>query len=174
MPSDDDVKHMRLAVEISQNAPLRRTNYRVGAVLVDAQTRAVLATGYTLELPGNTHAEECALAKYHATASDDNNPAASSTLVLYTTMEPCVRRLSGKMSCVERILALMNGGGGRVERVCVGVREPDTFVGGNDACRRLQDAGIVCEVVPGFEEEIGRITTAGHHHDLLPDEESKE
>jgi len=49
---------MRFALELAEKSPPKPTNYRVGAVVVDAFNN-ILATGYTLELPGNTHAEQC-------------------------------------------------------------------------------------------------------------------
>lgn len=75
----------------------------------------VLATGFSRELPGNTHAEECALeklARYCTRTPEGQSRAAidyASTrepinLLLYTTMEPCSERLSGNKPCVARIL----------------------------------------------------------------------
>lgn len=68
-----------------------------------------LATGYSRELPGNTHAEQCALDKLTSDFALKNQPAAAKDvptldLDLYTTMEPCSERLSGNLPCVQRIL----------------------------------------------------------------------
>jgi pyrimidine deaminase RibD-like protein len=142
-------------------------------------------TGYSRELPGNTHAEECALAKLEV---PDGSPTAEQvrelrtrsfvlapkhtadlsfkrlianavdishltflphlhayrchvTLIpcpmqpevyMYTTMEPCSKRVSGNSPCVARILATRDYGNSRagckVTRVYVGAMEPSNFV----------------------------------------------
>ena len=155
---------MRLAISLTQGAPLRPDNYRVGAILFDPSTNTVLSTGYTMELPGNTHAEQCALAKL---AADRRVPeervgeVIPTGTVLYSTLEPCVRRLSGNMSCVDRILQTLQHGKG-ICKVYVGVKEPDTFVEGNNAFEALKTAGVDCEFLQGYEAEIMKIATAGH------------
>ncbi|KAL4400335.1 hypothetical protein ACI68E_003252 [Malassezia pachydermatis] len=71
----------------------------------------VLTTGYSRELPGNTHAEECALDKLrrhcaqtpHTSSSAEARSRTPLSLILYTTMEPCSQRLSGNRPCVQRI-----------------------------------------------------------------------
>lgn len=82
---------------------------------VDVLEPCLLFTGYSRELPGNTHAEECALEKLvrycERTPAARNEEAVAAApskapiqLVLYTTMEPCSERLSGNTPCVDRIL----------------------------------------------------------------------
>lgn len=77
---------------------------------------------------------------------------------LYTTMEPCFKRLSGKLPCVERVLRQKSW----ITKVYVGVEEPETFVGQNTGRRALENAGIEVFLVPGLETEILQIATAGH------------
>ena len=56
-------------------------------------------------LLGNTHAEECALDKFMCEhAGEGGKRAVPSSAIMYTTMEPCSKRLSGKKPCVERII----------------------------------------------------------------------
>lgn len=154
---------MRHALSLSLLSPPKPTNYRVGALLVDPSTGTILSTGYTLELPGNTHAEQCCFTKLAQAHSIPESSLADSDIlpprtVLYTTMEPCSERLSGNVPCVQRILAL----GGKVATVYVGVKEPETFVGDNKGRRMLEEKGIRVVSVPGMEEDILRVATAGH------------
>jgi pyrimidine deaminase RibD-like protein len=159
--SNDHAGYMRLALVQARRSPPRPTNYRVGAVLLDATTNTVLATGYTLECEGNTHAEQCCLiklAQQHDVSEARLADVLPANTVLYTTMEPCSERLSGNLPCVERILRL----GAGIKTVYVGVQEPEKFVGENTGRRRLEDAGVRVVPVQGMEEEILEVATAGH------------
>jgi pyrimidine deaminase RibD-like protein len=78
--------------------------------------------------------------------------------VLYTTVEPCFKRLSGNIPCVKRILRLGNA----IKTVYVGVKEPEKFVGENTGRKQLEEAGIRVFLVEGMEKEILEVATAGH------------
>jgi len=161
MQPDDHSSYMQLALDLAQKSPLKPTNYRVGAVLVDVESNAILATGYTLELPGNTHAEQCCFAKLaekHQVPEEELKDVLPLSMALYTTVEPCSDRLSGNLPCVERVLRLA----GSIQTVYVGIMEPDTFVTRNTAKQKLQYAGIAVVPVPGLEEQILGVATAGH------------
>ncbi|MCJ1253377.1 hypothetical protein MMC24_001188 [Lignoscripta atroalba] len=166
-PPQDHADYMRLALSLAEKSPPKPSNFRVGAVLVDQAKNSILSTGYTLELPGNTHAEQCCLQKY-ATANGRSGEEVGDILpqatVIYTTMEPCGKRLSGNLPCVDRILKTKSGLHGGIKTVYLGVKEPDTFVGQNAGRAKLEDAGIACIHVPGFEAEILEVATAGHDH----------
>jgi pyrimidine deaminase RibD-like protein len=152
---------MRLALEQAQKSPPKPTNYRVGAILVDSATNEILATGYTLELSGNTHAEQCCfmkMAQRYGIAEEDLKEVLPSELVLYTTVEPCSKRLSGNLPCVERVLRLA----GSIRTVYVGIMEPETFVAENTGKKSLESAGISVVHVGGLEKEILDVATAGH------------
>ena len=152
----DHLAYMRYALSLAKKAPPKPTNFCVGAILVDEAANEVLSTGYTMELPGNTHAEQCCLAK----AEKDGLPepgAEAQKLVLYTTMEPCSKRASGNMPCTETILKT-----GGIETVYVGVKEPEKFVGENIGRAKLEGAGVEYVLVPGLEAEILEVATAGH------------
>jgi len=126
----------------------------------------LLATGYTLECEGNTHAEQCCfikLAAKYECSEDDLGHTMPEGVVLYTTMEPCNKRSAGNLPCVDRILKLSNKHGEQaITKVYVGVSEPETFVGVNEGRRKLENAGIKVIHVPGMEEEILAVATAGH------------
>ena len=153
----DHVAYMRLALSLAKEAPPKPTNFCVGAVLVDEAANTILSTGYTLELPGNTHAEQCCLAKAEEWGLLGNTEAVGQKLVLYTTMEPCNKRASENLPCTERILKA-----GRIQVIYVGVKEPEKFVGKNVGREKLEDAGIQYVHVPGLEAEILEVATAGH------------
>lgn len=158
---------MRYALTLAERSPPKPTNYRVGAVLVDASSNTILATGYTLELPGNTHAEQCCFIKISTQSylpEQTIGEVLPENTVLYTTVEPCGKRLSGNATCVERITRIGRGedGKGGIKKVYVGVKEPDKFVGENMGRKRLEEAGIEVELVEGMEEEILKVATAGH------------
>ncbi|CAG8534457.1 9468_t:CDS:2 [Diversispora eburnea] len=55
--SENDLHYMRIALEQAKLSEPITSAYCVGAVIVKNDT--ILATGYSRELPGNTHAEEC-------------------------------------------------------------------------------------------------------------------
>jgi len=46
--------------------------------------------------------------------------------------------------------------------VVCGVREPETFVRGNDARERLESKGVRVVYVEGLEQEILEVARAGH------------
>ena len=161
----DHEEYMRQALSLARNSPLKPTNFRVGAILVDEASNKILATGFTLELPGNTHAEQCCLMKYAVSQDleqDQVIPALPPSTVIYTTMEPCNKRSADNTPCVERILATQKEVNGGIKTVYLGVTEPEKFVGGNAGRSRLEAAGIVCIHVPGLEDEILKVATAGH------------
>jgi pyrimidine deaminase RibD-like protein len=118
----------------------------------------VVTTGYSRELPGNTHAEECCLLKLAALGvntglrdndfeSDDNEGKSRKKWIMYSTMEPCSTRLSGNRSCSDRLIA------SGIRQVYVGVREPDHFVKSVVGVENMVEKGIEVIHIPGLEEE---------------------
>jgi pyrimidine deaminase RibD-like protein len=157
---NDHLSYLRLALALSRFSPPKPTNYRVGAVLVSSASNTILSTGFTLELPGNTHAEQCCLQKLaskHDVLEENVGDAILDDAVLYTTMEPCNFRLSGNLPCVDRILRAK-----KIKKVYVGVKEPETLVKENEGRKRLEEAVIEYVHVPGLEQEILEVATAGH------------
>lgn len=149
MSTTAHLDHLRHALTLARQCVPTPTAFCVGAVLV-SPTGAVLSTGYSRELPGNTHAEQCALEKL----LPEKPPAGS---VLYTTMEPCSERLSGNQPCLYRILEV-----GGITTVVVGVKEPETFIKENVAEKVLRESGVAYVHVPGLEKEILEVAERGH------------
>lgn len=144
-------KYMELALENAHKCGETQTQFNVGAVLV--HEGKVLATGHSRELPGNTHAEQCALEKYFEESGKRDVPPGTE---IYTTMEPCLLRLSGNLPCVDRILATS------IKTCFVGVLEPDIFVNDNTGYTKLTEGGVEYIHIPGYEQEALKIATKGH------------
>lgn len=146
-------QYMELGLQQAKECPPTTTAFSVGAVLVHDSN--ILEVGYSRELPGNTHAEQCAMEKYFTKIGKRELPLGT---VLYTTMEPCSFRLSGNKPCVDRIIEMGNS----IETIFVGVIEPDTFVKKNDGKNQLENAGINYVHIPGYEEKCIEAATKGH------------
>ena len=131
-------RYMGLAVELAHKSEAVDSAYCVGCVIVDGNTLEVLSTGFSRQLPGNTHAEECALATLPRTVA----PGA----ILYTTMEPCSKRLSGKACCVARILRSP-----AIAHVVVGAAEPPNFVQCT-GIQQLRDAHVQVTVLDHWRD----------------------
>lgn len=175
-PSKDvSLTYLKQTIELAQQSPPKPTNFRVGCVVVtfpNSSEPEVVSTGYTLELPGNTHAEQCALSKLaqkHSVSEESVGEilSAESNTVLYTSLEPCGKRLSGNLPCVQRIIATRkNNSTGGIRKVVFGAKEPGTFVQDSQSCKLLTEAGIEWEYLPVFEEEILRVAMEGHQKDV--------
>lgn len=168
IPAGNHYSYMEYALEQARLSPPAPTKFCVGAVLVDATRNEVLSTGYSMELPGdrpgdpgNTHAEQCCfikVAENYSLPEDRIAEVLPENTVLYTTMEPCNKRLSGNRTCVDRILAL----DGAIKAVYVGIPEPEVFIGENVGRKRLEDAGIPLIIVEGMQDRVLEVSTAGH------------
>ena len=168
---DDHEGYMTYALEQAQLSPPASTNFCVGAVLVDGDANAIISTGYSLEIPpdslgdsGTTHAEQCCFVKVaqkHNLPEERIGEVLPANTVLYTTMEPCNKRLSGNRTCVDRIMRL----NGAIKAVYVGVKEPEVFVSpehGTTGRKKLENAGVAVRFVEGMSERILEVATAGH------------
>ena len=103
------------AIELSRRCPRSYDSFAVGAVLLDRDENFV-ADGYSLERGERMHAEEVALAKAEEQAADLQGG------VMFSSLEPCSVRLSGKRSCADRIVAA------GIRRVVYALDEPPVFV----------------------------------------------
>lgn len=157
----DHKEYLEYALSLAKQSPPKPTNYRVGAVLINCATNEVLSTGYTLELAGNTHAEQCCfekLALEHKIDASRLSDVLPDEVAVYTTMEPCTFRASGNLPCVDRILNI----GSKIKTVYVGVKEPEKFNSDNSGKAMLEQAGIRFVHIEGLENLILEVATAGH------------
>src|SRR5947209_13531180 len=117
MPAAEDslAKWLSMAIDLSRRCPKSDRSFAVGAVVVDAEDR-LLTTGYSLELGPGWHAEEVALCKAAEAGLDLRGGT------LFSSLEPCSVRLSGKRPCAEHLLAA------GIRRVVFALAEPPIFV----------------------------------------------
>lgn len=147
---DPHRKFMELALNEAEKCGETQTQFNVGAVLV--YNGELLETGHTRELPGNTHAEQCALDKY----KERTGKLPPRGTEIYTSMEPCTFRLSGNLPCADRIIET------EITTCFVGVMEPDDFVDDNTSVKKLTDNSIEYIHIPGYEEKSLEIAKRGH------------
>ena len=176
------LQFLEQALAEARKSPLLPSNFRVGCVIVSLKSPTsplVLSTGYTLELNGNTHAEQCALSKLAAPLNVTESSLSSIlppslNAILYTTLEPCGKRLSGNTPCVQRIIGTRtdNPEGG-IRKVIFGAKEPGTFVQDSQSCRMLTEAGVDWEYVEGLDQEILEVAMEGHKSSNDQEEQKK-
>lgn len=168
----EHLKFLRVALEEAEKCIPTPTAFCVGCVLVarpsESAIPVVLATGYSRELPGNTHAEANALSKARSLSSAELSATFSSTPPLdiesilsqadvYTTLEPCSVRTSGLSPCADALIAA------KIKRCFIGVGEPDDFVNCEGA-QRLKNAGIQVIWMSGLEKECLSAARRGHEN----------
>jgi len=135
----DDVRWMRLAIELAHRCPPSATAFAVGSVIVDADGREI-SRGWSRESDEMVHAEESALAKL---APDDPRLGGAT---LYSTLEPCGERASRPRTCAQLIIAA------GIPRVVLAWREPDLFVTGAHGIAVLTAAGVEVGELPELAE----------------------
>lgn len=151
--TDADVRWLREAIELSRCSPPSEAAFSVGAVLVSggpARAGTVIATGFSRERDPRDHAEETALAKVaevvEGAADAELADARLAGATIYTSLEPCLRRLSRPRSCAQLIVAA------GIRRVVLAWREPPLFVPGGGA-RWLRDQGVTVLEVAELADE---------------------
>lgn len=177
----DHLAYLRQALDLARKSPPKPNNFRVGALIVSDpvakdSTPTVLSTGYTLELPGNTHAEQCAITKLAAqygVSETELHTVLTQELntTLYTTLEPCGKRLSGSLPCVNRIISTRDKsvgesgqreGKGGIRKVIFGAKEPGIFVQDSNNCHQMDEAGLTWEYMEALQDEILKVAKEGH------------
>ncbi|PPR03623.1 hypothetical protein CVT24_007739 [Panaeolus cyanescens] len=168
----DHIEYIKAALEEAKKCTPVPTAFCVGCVLVarlsSASPSTIISTGYSRELPGNTHAEANALQKARALSPIDLEailPGCREQGLtiddilqrtdVYTTMEPCSTRTSGLAPCADALIA------SKVRRCFIGVGEPDDFVKCEGA-QKLDAAGIKVIWTTGMEDECLAVARAGH------------
>lgn len=134
-PTDADRRWLREAIELSRRCPPSDSAFSVGAVLVGGGE--IIATGYSRQFDSLDHAEEVALAAA---------PAVPAGATLYSSLEPCLRRLSRPRPCAELIVSA------GIARVVLAWREPPLFVPGGGA-QWLAEHGVEVIEVPDLAAE---------------------
>ncbi|EIN07298.1 diaminohydroxyphosphoribosylamino-pyrimidine deaminase, partial [Punctularia strigosozonata HHB-11173 SS5] len=168
---EERLRFIRLALKEARKCTPTKTAFCVGCIITiryppEADASTILSTGYSRELPGNTHAEANALAKARAMTSDaiqslfPTHPSLTVDELLagadvYTTLEPCSVRTSGLAPCADALIAA------NIRRCIIGVGEPEDFVVCEGA-RKLRDAGIEVVWLKGLEEECLKEARRGH------------
>ncbi len=121
----NDYQCMDLAIQEAQQCPPSKTAYSVGCVIV--REGMILSSGYSREDGATVHAEESALEKLAGHAQG---------ATVYSTMEPCSRRVSRPNPCAQ--LIIQSG----ASKVVYGCDEPPHFVADCKGVELLRDAGI--------------------------------
>jgi diaminohydroxyphosphoribosylaminopyrimidine deaminase/5-amino-6-(5-phosphoribosylamino)uracil reductase len=115
MAKTDDRDWLIQAIELSRLCPPTEKAFSVGAIIVSADGE-LLSTGYSRERDVTEHAEERAIAK----ACEGGRNLSGATI--YSSLEPCHPRLSGKTSCTDLIIRA------GITRVVFALNEPPRFV----------------------------------------------
>jgi pyrimidine deaminase RibD-like protein len=128
--------------------------YGVGCVIVNCDG-AIISTGYTGELLEDTkmrHAEDVAISK----ALEGGYNLATPGVTLYSTLEPCSVRASGKTPCCQHIIDC------GICTVVYGAKEPfDESLG--IVCQGeavLRDRGVHVVFLQEFEEVCLKVTVS--------------
>jgi pyrimidine deaminase RibD-like protein len=113
----DDKEWLLQTLALSKKCIPTATAFCVGAIIVDNKG-SIVSTGYSRENDPHKHAEEIAIEK--ALEKKVN----LKEMTLYSSLEPCGERLSGRKTCTEWIIQ------NRIKRVVFGAHEPAIFVKG--------------------------------------------
>jgi diaminohydroxyphosphoribosylaminopyrimidine deaminase/5-amino-6-(5-phosphoribosylamino)uracil reductase len=136
----NDEYFLRLAIEEARKSR-DSDGYHIGVVVV--KDGKIISRAYSDEKNRNSHAEELALQRASI------NPFGGT---VYTTMEPCSFRPSGKPSCTDLIIAY------GIKRVIFGAKDPEINIL-NRGEERLRYIGV--EVIHLKElEKVCREVTA--------------
>ena len=151
MEPQADERWLAEAIELSKRCTPTDAAFCVGAILVSASGQ-VIAQRYSRQIDPTDHAEQAALADAAASGTD------LSGATLYTSLEPCLRRLSRPTPCAD--LILRSG----LRRVVYAWREPPIFQPGGGAAW-LEEQGVTMIELPDLAraaEAVNRAVLAEH------------
>lgn len=151
-----DADWLQAAIEMSRRCPATDSAFCVGAILV-SESGQVIAQRYSRQSDPQDHAEEAALADAAASGADLRGAT------LYSSLEPCLRRVSRPASCAD--LILRSG----VRRVVYAWREPPIFQPGGGAAW-LEEHGITVIELPDLAsaaESVNRAVLAEHQRPAI-------
>ena len=137
--TEEDLRHLRMAVDEGRKCTPGPTSYCVGAVVATADGR--IFAGYTHETSATHHAEQEAIAKALAAGAELRGAA------MYSSMEPCSRRASEPESCTQ--LIIRHG----LAPAAIAHNDPDCFV----CCRgalTLREAGVDVRAYPALANGV--------------------
>lgn len=129
------------AIALSEKCKKSDSAFSVGAIIASPEGQ-IVSSGYSREFGRKWHAEEVALSKV------SNNKLREA--VLYSSLEPCSIRLSGKKSCCDLILE------SGITTVVFAAREPATFIiaKGVETLRARNIRVIECKKLAGHVRRI--------------------
>jgi pyrimidine deaminase RibD-like protein len=145
-PANPHTRWILKAIELSRSCPPSERAFSVGCVIVGGRGD-VISTGYSREVNDHEHAEELALRRAEEAGKDVKGAT------LYSSLEPCSVRLSGRTPCAERILRA------GIEVVVFAMEEPARFVVCEGA-EKLRRAGLTVIVLG---EHAGQVAEVNRH-----------
>ena len=138
----NDRDWLAAAVELSRRSSPVRYAYAVGAIVVADGVQ--LASGWSRDPDATVHAEESALSRV------DGDLAGAT---LYSSLEPCSVRRSGRPSCTRLILDAGIG------RVVFALREPPVLAD-CDGAELLAAAGVAVVELPELAPAVRAVNAA--------------
>ncbi len=136
---NNDKKWLKHAIELSKKCPTSDKAFSVGAVIVDSKGN-LIAEGFSRETDPKIHAEESALQKVPLNTD-------LSTCKIYSSLEPCGKRLSAPIGCAELIIEA------GIKHVVFAANEPSIFVPG-DGDEMLHEAGVKVDVISELTPDV--------------------
>ena len=131
---------LQYAIDLAKQCPSTDEAFAVGSVIIDKKGKKI-AEGFSRETDAKIHAEESALQKVKRIKADLTGAT------LYSSLEPCNKRLSRPKGCAQLIIEA------GITRVVFAAIEPPIFVPGHGVAR-LQESGVAIAKLSTFEPQV--------------------